>query len=115
MTRFDFSPGFRTLLDFALLLRLIDGVEIAAMTTQGPNWGSRPLENFILEEIDGAAEARTHSDPEIRRLWNSARSRCKAIVRESQRTGRGSIDESEFLRVDYRLGELWRESRIEAL
>lgn len=127
MTRFDFSPAFRTLLDFALLLRLVDGVEIAAMTSEAQEQirnrrdrqamqfysvqGDR-VAAFILGEIDEAAEARMHDEPEVRRLWISARSRCKAIEQNGQRTGSGDIDQ---FRCDRRLSHLWHDARIECI
>ena len=111
MTRFDFSPCFRTLLDFALTLRLVDGVGIAAMAV-APKVSGRQLENFMLAEIDDASEARMHDQPEIRRIWFVVRSRCKAIEQDGQRTGRAGIDS---FRCDERLSELWREARIEAI
>ena len=115
MTRFDFSPAFRTLLDFALLLRLVDGVEIAAMVGDEASKCNKSnivqcVQMFVLAEIDEAAEARMHDGPEVRRLWISARSRCKAIEQHGQRTGRGGIDE---FRCDERLSALWRDARVE--
>ena len=113
MTRFDFSPSFRTMLDFALFLRLVDGVEVAAMTAGAvAAHAHRPnlvhnIELTIGLEIDEAAEARAHDGPEIRRIWLSVRSRCKAISRQG-----AGIDQ---FRTDSRLSELWREARIEAL
>ena len=119
MTRFDFSPTFRTMLDFALLLGLTDGVVIAAMainTQDHRKAGALSInscrrqaqvENFMFREISEAAEARTHSEPEIRRIWWAVHSRCKAIARQG-----AGIDQ---FREDSRLSELLREARIEAL
>lgn len=116
MTRFDFSPSFRTMLDFALHMGLVDGVEIAAMTggvvASFAHKGNleHHIETLVSMEIDEAAEARTHSEPEIRRIWWAVRSRCKAIALEGQRTGvSAGIDTFKF---DERLGQLWREARV---
>ena len=106
MTRFDFSPSFRTMLDFALLLGLTDGVGIVAMTASAKSQCLN-IQLLVGMEIAEAAEARTHSEPEIRRIWWAVRSRCKAMSRQG-----AGIDQ---FREDSRLGELWREARIEAL
>ncbi len=95
------------MLDFALLLGLTDGVGIVAMTASASWTQHHHIELLVGMEIDEAAEARTHSEPEIRRIWWAVRSRCKAMAKQG-----AGIDQ---FREDSRLSELWREARIEAL
>lgn len=116
MTRFDFSPSFRRMLDFALHMGLVDGVEVAAMTAGAvAAHAHRPnlvhnIELAIGLEIDEAADARMHDRPEIRRIWFDVRARCKAIAFEGERTGGAGID---TFRRDESLCRLWRDAQIE--
>ena len=68
MDRHDYSYEARALLNHAVAIDLLDGVELGCvMLEHGGDLAK------VLETLQGYAWALCHSDPETRRAWNKAR------------------------------------------